>query len=59
MKLTLLIFCLIALVGCAKPLTNKEIVEQRNFCTENKMGYLMYFNFISEISKISCYGDLK
>lgn len=37
-KIMLLLFG-IFLIGCSKPMTNEEIIEEKNLCERNNMDY--------------------
>jgi len=46
--------------GCDKPMTNQEIIDQRNLCLKNKMDYIIYQNtWTSNVVKVVCSGELK
>jgi len=54
MKKLLLISAVLVLCGCAKSLTNQEIVQQTAYCHENGMRAARYTNFAGETFRIEC-----
>lgn len=49
----------ILLVGCGRPISNREIADEKDFCVSRGLKPVLYLDFGNQPAKVVCFMDDK